>query len=86
MIWACLIEQKDVVQLLLDHSDRNIDINVRDNYGRTALMWASLNEDKDIVRLIMECSEDIDISGLEESTEEMRSFIEMYSSKRRKIS
>ena len=36
---ACQNEHKDVVQLLLDNSER-IDLNARDNFGRTALMYA----------------------------------------------
>ena len=47
---ACYLGHKDVVQLLMDHS--GIDLNVRDNTGRTALMIASQRGDNDIVHLL----------------------------------
>ena len=48
-MYACCNGDKDVVQMLLNHSER-IDLNARDNYGRTALMFAKRK--KDIVQLI----------------------------------
>ena len=41
---------KNIVQLFMDHS--GIDLNVRDNTGRTALMIASQRGREDIVRML----------------------------------
>ena len=52
---ACRIGEKDVVQLLLEHlehSDLRIDLTVKDNYGRTALMIAKQTKRQNFVRLI----------------------------------
>ena len=35
---ACQNGHKDVVQLLLDNSERNIDLNAKSNFGMTAIM------------------------------------------------
>ena len=48
---ACKYGRKDVVQVFLDNSKR-IDLNVKDNDGRTALMIASQKGRQDIVQLI----------------------------------
>ena len=37
---ACNFGHKDVVQLLLDHSDPNIELNAKDEDGTTALNYA----------------------------------------------
>ena len=47
-MFACKNGHIDVVQLLLDHSDQNIDLNARNNVGRTAFMWASFNGHEDV--------------------------------------
>ena len=47
---ACHKGRKDVVKLLLDHSD--IDLNAEDNTGRTALMIASQRGHQDIVQML----------------------------------
>ena len=44
---ACRYGNKNAVQLLLHHSD--IDLNITDNAGRTALMIASQSGNQDIV-------------------------------------
>ena len=48
---------KDVVNLLLDHSDRidrsDIDLNARTNDGWTALMLARYNGHNDVVKLLI---------------------------------
>ena len=49
---ACKNGHKDVVQLLLDNSERNIDLNARCVTGRTALMYANIYGHKDVVKLI----------------------------------
>ena len=38
--WACFNGHKEVVQLILDHSDQNIDLNARTHEGKTALRIA----------------------------------------------
>ena len=48
---ACLNGHKDVVRLLLGHSER-IDLNATDNTGQTALMFAAQRDHQDIVQLI----------------------------------
>ena len=47
---ACHKGRKDVVKLLLDHSD--IDLNAEDNTGRTALMIASQRGYQDMVQIL----------------------------------
>ena len=54
---ACYHGHKDVVQLLLDNSERNIDFNARNDRGSTALMWACFNGQKDDVQLLLDNSE-----------------------------
>ena len=61
-MFACKNGHIDVVQLLLDHSDQNIDLNARSNNGKTALMWASFNGHEDIVKLLLEYSKVFDIN------------------------
>ena len=51
-MYACGDGHKDVVQLLLDNSERNIDFNARDNDGWTALKIAFQYGYHDIVQLI----------------------------------
>ena len=54
---ACKNGHKDVVQLLLDNSDSNIELNARTNWwGRTALMFACSNGHKDVVQLLLDNS------------------------------
>ena len=112
----CIFGDTDVVQLLLNNSDRIIELNARNkngwtalmlacNYGQwtqrycpiapqsfrqtiklnarsdngmTPLMWACNNGHKDIVKLLRECSEerDIDISGPDDLSKDMKDFIE----------
>ena len=53
---------KDVVQLLLDHSER-IQLNAKDQFGFTALMWACKEGHKDVVKLLLDHSERIDLNA-----------------------
>ena len=55
-IIACQTGRKDVVQLLLSHSDPKIELNVRDNDGWTAFMWACANRHKDVAKLLLDHS------------------------------
>ena len=48
-MWACYYGHKDVVQLLLDHSEPSIDVNARGDKGLTAFIWACRNGHKDVV-------------------------------------
>ena len=59
---ACIDGQKDVVQLLLDHSER-IDPNARNNHGITALMYACFYGRKDIVQVFLDNSKRIDLNA-----------------------
>ena len=55
-------DHKDIVKLFLDHSDRNIEFNILDKYGRTPFMLACRKGHKDIVKLLLEHSNVIDIN------------------------
>ena len=66
---------KDVIKLLLDHSER-IELNARSNNGRTAFMYAC-SHGRDFVKLLLEHS-DIDVSGYEDLPQEIRDFIELH--------
>merc|ERR1711860_410409 len=57
LMWACHEGHKDVVQLLLDHSDSNIELNAKDGDGTTALMWACHEGHKDVVQLLLDHSD-----------------------------
>ena len=50
---ACNNGHKDVVQLLLKHSDKNIDLNASRNNGMTAYMMAMSRGHKDVIQLIL---------------------------------
>ena len=52
---ACFRGHKDVVKLLLDSSER-IELNARNNDGKTAFMLACQYGGKDVVKLMLECS------------------------------
>ena len=53
---ACLNGHKDVVKLLLDHSETNIDLNMEANFWMTAFIVACKNEHKDVVQLFLKIS------------------------------
>ena len=54
---ACKKGHKDVVKLLLNHSEGNIDFNARTtNSGSTAFMLACNDGHKDVVQLLLEQS------------------------------
>ena len=59
---ACREGQKDVVQLLLNHSEI-IDLNARNNFGMTAFMEACLIGHKDVVKLLLDHSNEIDLNA-----------------------
>ena len=50
-MWAIVKGHKDVVELLLDHSDR-IELNARDDQGKNALMIAHQRGRQDIVQMV----------------------------------
>ena len=51
---VCFHGLKSLVQLFLDHSSsKNIDLNVQDNDGMTAIMEACQNGDIDVVKLLL---------------------------------
>ena len=54
-LWACYNGHKDVVKLLLDHSE-GIDLNTKDRWRKTAFMEACRNGHKDVVKLLLEYS------------------------------
>ena len=56
LMLACHNGHKDVVQLLLNCSDKDIE-NTRDNVGWTAFMWACFYGKKDIVQSLLNCSD-----------------------------
>ena len=74
---ACYYGHKNVVKLLLDHSER-IELNARDDFGKTAFMWSCENGRKDVVKLFVQHSKTkgIDISTRKELSDDMRAFID----------
>ena len=54
---ACNNGQREVVELLLDHSKRTIDFNAKSDFGWTAIMLACRYGRKDVVKLLLEHSE-----------------------------
>ncbi len=52
LIYAASVGSKDIVKLLLDHPD--IDINIRDSLGWSALMRAAQERNTEIVELLLE--------------------------------
>ena len=50
-------KNKDVVQMLLDNSYKNIDLNARNQRGLTALMFACSSGHKDVVQMLLDNSE-----------------------------
>ena len=56
-MWACRNGHKDTVQLLLNCSDKKIELNIRDDLGQTAFMFACFNGNKDVVQLLLNCSD-----------------------------
>ena len=76
---ACYNGRKDVVQLLLDNSERNFDLNARNTAGWTAFVMACKCGSKDVVKLLVEHSKTrgIDMSnGQEQLSDDMRLFID----------
>ena len=59
---ACRNKHKDVVKLLLEHTER-IELNARANGGTTAFTWACKNGHKDVVQLLLEHSERIELNA-----------------------
>ena len=76
-MWACLKGHKDVVRLLLYHSNPNIELNARNN-GDTPFIMAGFNGHKDVVQLLLEYSDTIDLSGFDDLPQEMRDFTELH--------
>ena len=52
LAWACKNGHKDVVQLLLDHSDPKIDLSPKNTLGWTALMNARRGGHGEIIQLM----------------------------------
>ena len=59
---ACSRGHKDVVQILLDNSER-IELNARTNDGLTAFMEACMDGRKDVVQLLLNHSERIELNA-----------------------
>ena len=51
---ACKCGHKEVVQVLLDTSERTIEFNARSNSGRTVSMFSCENGHKDVVKLLLD--------------------------------
>ena len=52
-MYACVGGHKDVVKILLDHPrNQNIEINAKDQLGKTALMHARFFGHTDVVKLL----------------------------------
>ena len=65
-MWACYNGHKDVVQLVLDHSER-IELNARSKNENTAFTCACLNGHKDVVKLLLDNSERIELNAINNS-------------------
>ena len=61
-MFACEKGHKDVVQLLLHHSNR-IDLNAVDSFEETAFMIACSNGHKDVVKLLLDQSDSIELNA-----------------------
>ena len=78
-MFACFSGHKDVVQLLLNISEKDINLNARTYRGQTAFMIACVYQRKNVVKLLVEHSKTkgIDISiGQTELHDEMKIFID----------
>ena len=66
-MFACFSGHKDVVQLLLNISEKYIDLNARTYKGQTAFMIACVYQRKNVVKLLVEHSKPkgIDLLKLE---------------------
>ena len=60
---AGYIGHTDVVQLFLNHSDQNIELNVKVEYGMTAFIWACQKGHKDVVQLLLDHSNRIELNA-----------------------
>ena len=80
---ACQRGHKDVVQLLLDHSER-IELNARDNSGWTAFLKACYFGHKDVVKLLLKYSEFVDINIAESFYiyDEIKNLLELHSNQK----
>ena len=61
-MFAFVNGHKDVVQLLLDHSE-GIELNARDNSGLTALILACRKGHKDVVQMLLNHSNRINMNA-----------------------
>ena len=55
MIWACFYGRLDIVEAILGATNLKdkVDVNLKDNSGRTALIWASFEGCLDIFEAIL---------------------------------
>ena len=69
---GCILEREDIVRLLLDTSIHNIDLNLKDTDGNTALMHAVRSGNATMVRLLVDALNkfelDIDVRNHEDYT------------------
>ena len=78
-MFACGKGHTNVVQLLLDCSERNIDLNARDNGEWTAFIYACKFGQKNVVKLLVQHSKTNEINiltGQKHLSHEMRLFID----------
>ena len=61
-IWACLSGHKEVVQLLLQQTDRDIAYNAGDNEGWTGFMFACHHGHNDVVNILINYLSVIDMN------------------------
>ena len=76
---ACQRARKIIVKLILEHSER-IELNAKDNNGNTAVMIASQRGRQDIVQLVK-----AKLLLHLEASKELKRFIEIHQTKRRKL-
>ena len=50
---ACYNGHRDVIKILIDHSQENIDFNARNDIRWTAFMYACNKGHKDVVKLLL---------------------------------
>ena len=65
-IWFKSYKNLDYIRILLDKF--NIDVNIQNKGGKTALYWASYHNNLDIVRLLLEHGADVNIQNKDGNT------------------
>ncbi len=68
-ITACKNRQKSIIKVFLN--SKKIDINERDDMGRTGLFYSCGEGDREIVKLLIEAGADVNLGDNNSITKEM---------------